>query len=130
MESIDYGSEPFVVNIDEVTIENDNYRTALWTGKYLQATLMNIEDEIGLEVHSDTDQFLRVEEGCGIVMMGDSKDNLTYEVRVEKDYAVFVPAGTWHNIVNCGSEALKLYTIYAPPHHEHGVIQHTRADAE
>lgn len=126
----DYGPEPFVINIDSATRQNTNYRTALWTGDYLQTTLMSITDEIGLEVHPDTDQFLRIEEGCAIVMMGKSADNLNFQIRVGKDYAVFVPAGTWHNLVNCGNTPLKLYSIYAPPHHPHGTIERTREEAE
>lgn len=127
---VDYGPEPFVVNIDNATRQNNYYRAALWTGEYLQATLMSIVDEIGLEIHPDTDQFLRIEEGCGIVMMGKSADNLNFQIRVGKDYAIFVPAGTWHNIVNCGNTPLKLYSIYAPVHHPHGTVQRTRAEAE
>lgn len=64
---------------------------------------MSIRDEIGLEMHHDTDQFLRVEEGYGLVMMGKSKDNLNYQTKINKDSAIFVPAGTWHNVINCGN---------------------------
>lgn len=126
----DYGPEPFVINIDRATIQNQNYRTALWTGNYLQTTLMSVLDEIGLEVHPDTDQFIKVEEGCGLVMMGKNKDNLNYQARVNAGYAVFVPAGTWHNMINQGNRPLKLYTIYAPPHHPHGTVQRTKAEAD
>ena len=113
----DYGPEPFVTNLDKATRQNTNYRTALWTGQHLQLTLMSIPvcGEIGLEVHPDTDQFLRIEKGNGMVMMGP---------------AVFVPAGTWHNIINTGNCSLKIYTVYAPPHHPHGTIQATKAIAD
>lgn len=127
--STDFGPQPFVANIESAAHYNKNYRTTLWTGPYLQLTLMSIVDEIGLEVHPDTDQFIRIQEGCGLVMMGDSPDNLTYRVNVNRNYAVFVPAGTWHNIVNCGPGPLKLYTIYAPPHHPPGTVHPTRKDA-
>ena len=128
----DYGPEPFVVNIDKATRQNTNYRAALWTGQHLQLTLMSIPvgGEIGLEVHPDTDQFLRIECGCGMTMMGPAQNRLNYQRPVSDGYAVFVPAGTWHNIINTGSCPLKIYTIYAPPHHPHGTIQATKAIAD
>ena len=125
----DFGPQPFVVNINSAARHNKFYRTTLWTGPYLQLTLMSISDEIGLEVHPDTDQFIRIEEGFGLVMMGDSPDNLTFRMNVGKNSAIFVPAGTWHNLVNCGPVPIKLYTIYAPPHHKPGTIHPTRKDA-
>lgn len=128
----DYGADPFVVNIEEATLQNPNFRTALWTGKHLQLTLMSIEigDDIGLEVHPDVDQFLRIEQGQGIVLMGDNKNNLYFQRRVSDNYAIFVPAGIWHNVINTGCTPLKLYSIYAPPEHPHGTIHRTKADAE
>lgn len=131
MELADYGAKPFVTNIEEATEQNKNYRTALWTGQNLQLTLMSIEvgEDIGLEVHSDRDQFLRIEQGKGLVQMGASKDNLDFEEKAEKDYGVFVPAGKWHNITNTGDKPLKLYSIYAPVQHPFGTVHETRADA-
>lgn len=128
----DYGPEPFVTNIDKATMQNKNYRTALWTGQNLQLTLMSIPvgGEIGLEVHPNTDQFLRIESGNGITMMGPDENRLNYQRPVSDGYAVFVPAGTWHNIINTGSYPLKIYTIYAPPHHPHGTVQPTKAIAD
>lgn len=127
----DYGPEPFTVNIEEATKRNRTFRTALWTGKYLQLTLMSIGvgDEIGLEIHLDTDQFLRIEQGRGIVKMGSSKDNLNFQKRVSAGDAILVPAGTWHNVINTGNVPLKLYSIYAPPKHPRGTVHRTRADA-
>jgi len=87
-------------------------------------------EDIGLEVHPDTDQFIRIEEGQGIVQMGPSRRNLSFRQPVFSDFAVFVPAGTWHNITNIGRTAMKLYTIYAPPHHPHGTVHPTKAIAE
>lgn len=126
----DYGPCPFVVNIEEATLQNDNFRLALWTGEYLQLTLMSINpgDDIGLEIHDDHDQFLRIEEGEGLVMMGDSKDCLDFQRRVSDNYAVFVPAGKWHNLINTGCKPLKLYSIYAPPEHPRGTVHRTKAD--
>lgn len=127
----DQGPNPFTVNISQATIKNNNYRTAIWTGEHLQVTLMSINpgDDIGLEIHPDTDQFLRLEEGNGIVRMGKSMDNLNFERRVSKDSAIMVPAGTWHNVINTGYTPLKLYSIYAPPHHPRGTVEKTKAEA-
>jgi mannose-6-phosphate isomerase-like protein (cupin superfamily)/rubrerythrin len=124
----DYGQKPYVVNIDTVTTENNNYRTALWTGKNLQVTLMsiNVGDDIGLEVHPKTDQFIRIEEGEALVQMGDSKEQLDFEVKAYDDYAIMIPAGKWHNVVNTGNVPLKVYAIYAPPEHPFGTIHETK----
>lgn len=128
----DYGPNPFVVNINKITKRNDTYRTALWTGEYLQLTLMSINpgDDIGLEIHPDHDQFIRIEEGQGIVKMGDTKDKLNFQERVYDDYVILIPAGKWHNLINTGSKPLKLYSIYAPPEHPRGTVHKTKADAE
>lgn len=127
----DYGPQPFVLNIDEAAKRNNTYRTAIWTGKHLQVTLMsiNIGDDISTEIHPDTDQFLRIEQGQGIVRMGESSNNLNFERRVFDNSAIMVPAGTWHNVINTGNIPLKLYSIYAPPHHPHSTVELTKADA-
>jgi mannose-6-phosphate isomerase-like protein (cupin superfamily) len=128
----DYGPEPFVINIMEATKQNNTFRTALWTGCHLQLTLMSIKvgEDIGLEVHPNVDQFLRIEEGQGLVKIGKTKHNLDFQRNVYDDFAIFVPAGTWHNIINTGKIPLKLYSIYAPPNHPHGTVHKTKADAE
>ncbi|HYK72265.1 MAG TPA: cupin domain-containing protein, partial [Pseudoneobacillus sp.] len=128
----DYGPNPFVVNINEASKQNNTYRTALWTGTHLQTTLMslNVGEDIGLEIHPDVDQFLRIEQGRGIVQMGKNKDNLDYKRKVYDDSAIFIPAGTWHNLTNTGKTPLKLYSIYAPPNHPSGTVHMTKADAE
>lgn len=128
----DYGPKPFVTNIDSAVMRNNNYRRALWTGKHLQLTLMSIPigGEIGLEIHPDTDQFIRIENGYGLAMMGSDKNKLNYQRPVRSGFAVFVPAGTWHNILNTGRTPLKIYTVYAPPHHPHGTVQATKAIAD
>ncbi|WP_412758796.1 cupin domain-containing protein [Metabacillus fastidiosus] len=127
----DYGPKPFVININEVTKQNNTFRTALWTGTHLQVTLMNLKagEDIGLEIHPDVDQFLRVEQGQGIVRMGSRKDNLNFERRIADDSAIMIPAGTWHNVINTGNSPLKLYSIYAPPQHPRGTVHVTKADA-
>lgn len=127
----DHGPEPFVINIDHATKQNNTFRTALWTGNHLQLTLMSINpgEDIGLEIHPNIDQFLRVEQGKGIVRMGKNRDNLDFERRVGDGWAIFVPAGTWHNVINTGHFPLKLYSIYAPPQHPKGTVHQTKADA-
>ena len=128
----DYGPEPLVLDIDAATLSNENFRLALWTGSLMQVTVMSIPvgGEIGLEQHIDTDQFLRIEEGQGKVLMGDTEDALTFVRDVEADFAVFVPAGKWHNLINTGKTPLKLYSIYAPAEHPHGTIHKTCEDDE
>ncbi|PFR27090.1 cupin [Bacillus cereus] len=127
----DYGPKPFVVNINQATKQNNTYRTALWTGKNLQVTLMsiNVGDDIGLEVHPTTDQFIRIEEGQGLVQMGDSKDKLDFQEMAYDDYAIMIPAGKWHNVTNMGNIPLKVYSIYAPPEHPYGTVHETKAIA-
>jgi len=123
----DQGKKPYVVDIEELTTENTNFRTAEWTGSFLQLTTMSIAvgGEVGFEIHKDTDQFLRIESGRAKVRMGKTKDNLDYERDAKDDDAIFVPSGYWHNILNTGEEPLKLYSIYAPPHHPAGTVHET-----
>ena len=130
-DNIDNGPNPNVINIEAATLNNENYRTTIWTGKNLQSTLMSINkgEDIGLEVHEDHDQFLRVEQGSAKVMMGKSEADLMSWDATDGD-AIFVPAGYWHNVVNSGDDSLKLYSIYAPPQHPHGTIHKTRIEAE
>ena len=128
----DKGPHPFAVNIETATLGNENYRSTLWTGKYLQVTVMSIEPghDIGLEVHHDHDQFLRIEAGRGRVQMGPSKDKLAFDREVSDDWAILVPAGSWHNITNIGQEPLKVYSLYAPPEHPHGTVHVTKAESD
>lgn len=128
----DYGKKPYVVDMEGYTLDNNNFRATLWTGEKLQLTVMSIQpgDDIGLEIHEGTDQFLRIEEGNGLCQMGDAEDNLTFEQKVSADDAIFVPADTWHNVVNTGDEPLKLYTVYAGPDHVPGTIHETHEDAK
>lgn len=128
----DYGADPFVININEVTKQNENFRTALWTGQHLQITLMsiNVGESIGLEMHPNLDQFIRIEQGFALVQMGDNKNNFNFEKKVYDDFAIVIPAGKWHNITNIGNVSIKLYSIYAPPQHPKGTIQRTKEDEE
>lgn len=132
MDFSDHGKKPYAPKIEELTEKNTNYRTTVWTGEYLQMTLMSIEvgDDIGLEIHEGTDQFLRVEEGKGLVQMGNAKDNLTFEQEVGDGNGIFIPTNTWHNVTNIGDEPMKLYSIYAPSHHPFGTVHETHADGD
>jgi mannose-6-phosphate isomerase-like protein (cupin superfamily) len=116
----------FIADIEDRTEQNRDFRRVVYTGPHMQLVLMSLEpgEEIGEEVHEDTDQFFRVEAGKGEVVI-DGKTT-----RVDSDMAVLVPAGARHNVRNTGARALKLYTIYAPPEHEDGLVVRTKADAE
>lgn len=128
----DKGPFPFVFDIKCAAKKNQNFRTAFWTGNHLQMTLMSIPPcgDIGTEIHNDTDQFIRVEEGRALVRMGDCRENLSFQRSLNSGDAVFVPSGTWHNIINTGNCPLKLSSIYAPPHHPRCTVHRTKADAE
>jgi mannose-6-phosphate isomerase-like protein (cupin superfamily) len=116
----------FINPIEKSTEENGDFRRVLYTGKHLQLVLMSLSpgEAIGEEVHKDTDQFLRVEEGKGVVMIdGRSSD-------VSEGDAILVPAGARHNVTNTSKKSLKLYTLYSPPHHRDGFVAATKAKAE
>jgi mannose-6-phosphate isomerase-like protein (cupin superfamily) len=116
----------FVDDIEDLTERNDDFRRVLYTGKYLQLVLMAIEpgEEIGEEVHEDHDQFFRIEDGKGEVVIDGTR------TKIQGDDAIVVPAGARHNVINTGDEPLKLYTIYGPPEHMDGVVRATKAEAE
>jgi mannose-6-phosphate isomerase-like protein (cupin superfamily) len=117
----------YIDNIEKDALENNNFRQVLYTAKHSQLVLMNLKprEEIGMEVHSDNDQFFRFEKGNGKVII----DGNEYEI--SDGFAVIVPAGAQHNIINTSDdEELKLYTIYSPAHHKDGIIRNTKAEAE
>ncbi len=117
----------FVTNIESDTLANNNFRKVVFTSKYGQVVLMSLlpNEEIGMEVHEVTDQFFRIDSGEGKVIIDGE------EAIISDGFAVVVPAGSQHNVINTSSEkSLKLYTIYMPPHHRDGVIHATKADAE
>lgn len=115
----------YVVELEKATLENENFRTVLYTAKHSQLVLMTIQpgDDIGLETHADHDQFIRVEAGTAKALLNGEEHELV------DGSAVVIPAGTEHNIVNTGSDKLKLYTLYTPPEHPDGTVHVTKADA-
>lgn len=124
-ELTDYGPEPCVLDVEQMAMCNKNFRVAVWTGCNVQMTLMCIPKcgEIGLEMHEDTDQLLRVEHGCAVVKMGKCKCQQEDRRYLYKGDVVFVPAGTWHNVINAGKMPLKISSIYAPPNHPWGTLE-------
>jgi mannose-6-phosphate isomerase-like protein (cupin superfamily) len=119
-------------NIEEATVGNSTFRTVLFTGTHTQLTVMHLQagEEIGLEAHDGIDQFIRVEEGSARVTMGRSKDTVDETHELEDDWAVIIPAGVWHNVINTGDGPLKLYSLYSPPEHPDGTVHQTKADAD
>lgn len=116
----------YIDNIEKLTLANSNFRQVLYTGQHAQLVVMSLKpsEDIGTEVHDVTDQFLRVEQGEGKVVMNGQ------EREVKDGDAIIVPAGTEHNIINTSSQKqLKLYTIYSPPHHKDGIVHKTKQDA-
>lgn len=113
-------------NIEQRTIENEDFRRVVYTGKHLQMVLMTLQpgDEIGEEVHEAIDQFFRIEEGEGVITI-DGVEN-----RVADDFAVIVPSGSRHNVINRSDKPLRLYSIYGPPEHKDQVVQSTKAEAD
>jgi mannose-6-phosphate isomerase-like protein (cupin superfamily) len=122
----------WVGDIEQRTIENTTFRTVLFTGEHSQLTVMRIAagEDIGREIHPDHDQFLRIEQGSARVELGASEDSVDETYDVEDDWAFVVPAGVWHNVVNTGSDDLKLYSLYSPAEHPDGTVHQTKADAE
>lgn len=117
-------------DIEKLTKENETFRTVAYTGKHTQLTLMSIDvgDDIGWERHGHLDQFLRIEQGSARLDLGTSRDSVDESHDIEEDWALIVPAGTWHNVVNTSDVPLKLYSLYSPPEHPEGTIHVTKAD--
>ena len=115
----------FVQDIEKIALKNEEFRRVLYTAKNCQLVVMALKphEAIGAEVHQ-LDQFFRVEEGMGEAMING------VHTAIHAGFAIVVPAGARHNIINTGTEPLRLYTLYAPPNHRDGVVHHTRADAE
>lgn len=122
----------WVGDIEQATLDNETFRTVLHTGSHLQLTVMRLlpGEEIGREAHPDLDQFIRIESGSATVELGTSEATIDEKHVVTDDWAVIIPAGIWHNVVNTGTAECKLYSIYAPPEHPGGTVHHTKAEAD
>ena len=122
----------WVGDIEQATLDNDTFRTVLFTGPHAQLTVMRLGpgEDIGREVHHDRDQFLRLESGRGRIELGASQDAVGETYEVTDAWAAVVPAGVWHNVVNTGDGELKLYSLYAPPEHPDGTVHRTKAEAQ
>jgi mannose-6-phosphate isomerase-like protein (cupin superfamily) len=128
----DMGGKPWVLNIEEATLTNENYRVANWTGNYLQLVFMSLKpgEMIDLEMHEGTDQFIRIEEGEARVLMGKTEGKLSFDEKVSADWAILIPSGYWHSIENTGNTDLKIYTLYGPPEHQKGTANKTYEEAK
>lgn len=127
----DVGPQPQAFDLEQATRDNTNYRAVAWSGRYLQVTLMSIPagSDIGLEMHPETDQFLRLDAGRGRVQIGPAKDQIILDHEVSDGWCILIPAGTWHNVLNIGDEPMQVYAIYAPAHHKSGKIHETASEA-
>jgi mannose-6-phosphate isomerase-like protein (cupin superfamily) len=119
-------------DIEKLTLENQNFRTVVYTGGHIQLTLMRLApgEDIGWESHGHLDQFLRIEQGQARVDFGRDEDSVDESHEVSDDWALIVPAGVWHNVVNTGRTEVKLYSLYSPPEHADGTVHVTRAEAD
>jgi len=122
----------WIGDIEKATLDNSTFRTEVFTGEHTQLTVMRLApgEDIGREAHHDRDQFLRIEEGQARVELGRTEDTIDETHDVEDDWALIVPAGVWHNVVNTGTGDLKLYSLYSPPEHPPNTVHQTKADAE
>jgi mannose-6-phosphate isomerase-like protein (cupin superfamily) len=122
----------WVADIERATLDNTNFRTVLFTGQQTQLTVMRLGpgEDIGLESHPDNDQFLRIEAGQGRAELGPAEDSIEEIYDVEDDWAIIIPAGIWHNVVNTGAGDMKLYSLYSPPEHPPNTMHRTKAEAE
>ena len=122
----------WVGDIEGATLDNSTFRTVLFTGEHIQLTVMRLApgEDIGREAHHDRDQFLRIEQGQARVELGSAEDAIHESHDVAEDWAVIVPAGVWHNVVNTGTGDVKLYSLYSPPEHPPNTVHQTKADAE
>ena len=122
----------WVGDIEQETLTNETFRTVVFTGEHTQLTVMSIEpgDDIGGEVHTGHDQFLRIEEGTAELDLGSTEDSVEETHPVSDDWAFIIPAGTWHNVRNVGDGDVKLYSLYSPPEHPDGTVHRTKAEAD
>jgi mannose-6-phosphate isomerase-like protein (cupin superfamily) len=122
----------WIGDIERITLDNETFRTVVFTGAHTQLTVMRLApgEEIGWEAHANLDQFLRIEEGTARVEFGRTEEKVDETHDIENDWAIIVPAGTWHNVVNTGRGDVKLYSLYSPPEHPDGTVHKTKAEAD
>ena len=122
----------WLADLEKLTLENTDFRRVVYTGEHTQLTLMRLGpgEDIGWERHGHLDQFLRVEQGQARVDFGLGEDSVDESHEVSADWALIVPAGVWHNVVNTGQVELKLYSLYSPPEHADGTVHVTKAEAD
>lgn len=122
----------WIGDIEKTTLDNETFRTVVYTAGHTQLTVMRLlpGEEIGWEAHGHLDQFLRIEEGSAEVDLGRGEDAVDETHPLQDDWAIIVPAGTWHNVRNTGDGDLKLYSLYSPPEHDDGTVHATKADAD
>jgi mannose-6-phosphate isomerase-like protein (cupin superfamily) len=122
----------WIGDIEQATLDNDTFRTVLFTGAHTQLTVMHLRqgEQIGWEAHDDLDQFIRIEHGSARLDLGRSGDSVDESHELADDWAAIIPAGTWHNVVNAGDGSLKLYSLYSPPEHPDGTVHVTKAEAD
>ena len=122
----------WIADIEQATLDNDTFRTVLFTGEHTQLTVMRLSagEDIGLEAHDDIDQFLRIEQGSARVELGRGQGSIDETHDVADDWAIIIPAGIWHNVVNTGAGDLKLYSLYSPAEHPPDTVHQTKAEAD
>jgi len=122
----------WLADLEKLTLENTDFRRVVYTGEHTQLTLMRLGpgEDIGWERHGHLDQFLRVEQGQARVDFGLGEDSVDESHEVSDDWALIVPAGVWHNVINMGQVELKLYSLYSPPEHADGTVHVTKAEAD
>ncbi|MGH2572137.1 MAG: cupin domain-containing protein [Actinomycetota bacterium] len=122
----------WVGDIEQATLQNETFRTVLFTGKHIQLTVMRLGpgEDIGREVHPRVDQFIRIEEGQARVELASSEERIDETHDIQEDWAIVIPAGMWHNVINASTGDLKLYSLYSPPQHPAGTVHRTKAEAE
>ena len=122
----------WVGDIEDATLGNSTFRTVLFTGAHTQLTVMSLPvgGEIGWEAHDHLDQFLRIEQGEARLDLGPDEETVSEQHDVRDDWAIIIPSGTWHNVVNTGDTEVKLYSLYSPPEHPDGTVHQTKADSD
>lgn len=122
----------WVGDIEQATLQNETFRTVLFTGEHTQLTVMRLGagEDIGREAHPRVDQFIRIERGQGRVELGSTEERIDETHDIQDDWAIVIPAGVWHNVVNTGAGDLKLYSLYSPPQHPAGTVHRTKAEAQ